>query len=102
VTSRPAKPNDQIYTFGIGFGDVTPAILPGVIAGGGTDLVNHVTISFGATPATIGYQGLTPSAVGLYQFNFTVPPGLANGDYQINVKQNGIVVPQTLYLTVHN
>jgi uncharacterized protein (TIGR03437 family) len=102
VTSRPAKPGDQIYTFGIGFGDVTPSILPGVIAGGGTALVNPVTISFGATPAVIGYQGLTPSAVGLYQFNFTVPSSLANGDYQINVKQSGVAVPQTMYLTVHN
>jgi len=102
LTSRPAKPNDQIYTFGIGFGDVTPAILPGVIAGGGSDLVNHITLSFGATPATIGYQGLTPGAVGLYQFNFTVPSPLANGDYQINVKQNGTLVPQTMFLTVHN
>ena len=102
LNSRPAKPNDQIYTFGIGFGDMTPAILPGVIAGQSTALVNPVTISFGTTPAMIGYQGLTPGAVGLYQFNFTVPSSLSNGDYQINVKQNGTPVPQTMYLTVHN
>jgi uncharacterized protein (TIGR03437 family) len=38
----------------------------------------------------------------LYQFNFTVPSPLANGDYQIIVKQNGVAVPQTMYLTVHN
>jgi uncharacterized protein (TIGR03437 family) len=102
VNSRPAKPGDQVYTYGIGFGDVTPSVLPGVIAGQSNTLVKPVTISFGSTPATIGYQGLTPGSVGLYQFNFTVPSGLANGDYQVNVTQNGVVVPQTMYLTVQN
>jgi uncharacterized protein (TIGR03437 family) len=102
VNSRPAKPGDQVYTYGIGFGDVTPTILPGVIAGESNTLVNPVTIKFGSTAATVAYQGLTPGSVGLYQFNFTVPPGLANGDYQINVTQNGVEVPQTMYLTVQN
>lgn len=102
VNSRPAKPGDQVYTYGIGFGDVTPTILPGVIAGQTNALVNPVTIKFGSTPATVGYQGLTPGSVGLYQFNFTVPSLLANGDYQINVTQNGAAVPQTMYLTVQN
>jgi uncharacterized protein (TIGR03437 family) len=102
VNSRPAKPGDQIYTYGIGFGDVTPAILPGVIAGQSNTLVTKVTISFGSTAATIAYQGLTPGSVGLYQFNFTVPSGLANGDYQINVTQSGVAVPQTMFLTVQN
>ncbi len=102
LTSRPARPGDPIYTYGIGFGDVTqPSDQPGVIATQST-LVNLVTISFGATPATISYQGLTPGAVGLYQFNFTVPSKLANGDYQINVTQGGTTVPQTMSLTVHN
>jgi uncharacterized protein (TIGR03437 family) len=102
VNSRPAKPGDQVYTYGIGFGDVTPTILPGVIAGVSNTLVNPVAISFGTTQAAISYQGLTPGSVGLYQFNFTVPSGLANGDYQINATQNGVAVPQTMYLTVQN
>jgi uncharacterized protein (TIGR03437 family) len=102
VNSRPVKPGDQVYTYGIGFGDVTPSILPGVIAGQSNALVNPVTIKFGTTAATVAYQGLTPSSVGLYQFNFTVPSPLANGDYQINVTQNGVAVPQTMYLTVQN
>ena len=102
LASRPAKPGDAIYTYGIGFGDVTlSADQPGVIAAAST-LVNPVTISFGTTAATISYQGLTPGAVGLYQFNLTVPAGLANGDYQINATQSGTAVPQTMYLTVHN
>jgi hypothetical protein len=40
--------------------------------------------------------------VGLYEIYITVPAGLADGDYQIGVMQNGTSVPQTMYLTVHN
>lgn len=102
LNSRPAKPGDLIIAYGIGFGDVTPAILPGVIVGEANALVNPVTFSFGATPAALSYQGLAGSFVGLYEFYITVPEGLADGDYQINVTQNGTAVPQTMYLTVHN
>lgn len=102
LTSRPAKPGDGIILYGIGFGDVTPSILPGVIAGASNTLVNPVTISFGSNNASIVYQGLAGGFVGLYEFYVTVPTGLANGDYQINVTQGTTTVPQTMSLTVHN
>ena len=101
LNSRPAKPGDPIVAYGIGFGDVTPAILPGVIVGSLNALVNPITISFGSTAATLTYSGLTGGFVGLYEFYITVP-NVANGDYQINVTQNGVPVPQTMYLAVHN
>lgn len=102
LTSRPAKPGDGIILYGIGFGDVNPSILPGVIAGASNTLVNPVTISFGSANASIAYQGLAGGFVGLYEFYITVPTGLANGDYQLNVTQNSAAVPQTIYLTVSN
>ncbi len=102
LNSRPAKPGDVIIAYGIGFGDVTPSILPGTVTGQSNALVNPVTVSFGATNAALSYSGLAGSFVGLYEFYITVPPGLADGDYQINVAQNKTNLPQTLYLTVHN
>ena len=102
INSRTAKPGDLIIAYGIGFGDVTPSILPGVIVGQSNALTNPVTISFGAAPAALSYSGLAGNFVGLYEFYITVPAGLANGDYQINVSQNGAKVPQTIYLSVHN
>ena len=103
LLSRPAKPGDLIIAYGIGFGDVTPSILPGVIVGQSNTVSSSVTVSFGTTPAPpLSYSGLAGNFVGLYEFYITVPPGLANGDYQINFAQNGIAVPQTFYLTVHN
>jgi uncharacterized protein (TIGR03437 family) len=102
LNSRPARPGDVIVAYGIGFGDVTPSILPGVIVGQSNSLVNGITVSFGSTSAALTYAGLAGSFVGLYEFYITVPAGLANGDYQINVKQGGVAVPQTMYLTVHS
>jgi len=102
LNSRPAKPGDVILAYGIGFGDVTPSILPGTVVSQANQLVNPVTFSFGSTPATLSYSGLAGSFVGLYEFYITVPAGLANGDYQIHVAQNGTALPQTMYLTVHN
>jgi uncharacterized protein (TIGR03437 family) len=102
VAGRPAAGGNLILAYGIGFGDVTPPILPGVMAEQSNALVNPVTISFGTTQASLAYAGLAGGFVGLYEFYINVPSGLANGDYQINVTQNGTTVPQTMYLTVQN
>jgi uncharacterized protein (TIGR03437 family) len=102
LNSRPAKPGDLIIAYGIGFGDVTPAIGPGVIVQQSDALTNPVTFSFGSTPASLSYAGLAGGFVGLYEFYIAVPSGLTSGDYQINVAQNGKPLPQTVYLTVQN
>jgi uncharacterized protein (TIGR03437 family) len=102
LTSRPAKPGDLIVAYGVGFGNVTPSILPGVIVEQANSLVNPVTFSFGSANAALAYSGLASGFIGLYEFYITVPAGLANGDYQINVTQNGAAVPQTMFLTVQN
>jgi uncharacterized protein (TIGR03437 family) len=102
LNARPAKPGDEIIAYGIGFGDVTPSILPGTVVSKSNQLVNPVTFSFGSTPATLSYSGLAGSFVGLYEFYVTVPAGLADDDYQITVSQNGTAVPQNFHLTVKN
>jgi uncharacterized protein (TIGR03437 family) len=102
INSRPAKPGDLIVAYGIGFGGVTPSILPGTIVGQSNTLVNPVIIYFGTAPATITYAGLAGGFVGLYEFYFTVPSNLTDGDTQILVVRNGTTVPQTMYLAIHN
>ena len=97
---RPAKPDDVVVMYGLGFGSVTPATPPGVVAAGSTN-VSGVSISFGSTPAAVGYAGLYPGFVGLYEFYVTVPD-VADGDSQINISVNGTSVPQTLFLTVQH
>jgi uncharacterized protein (TIGR03437 family) len=101
VNSRPAKSADLIIAYGVGFGDVTPSIPAGTIVGQSNTLAVPVTVSFGSTPATLSYSGLAGGFVGLYEFYMMVPQ-LASGDYQVQLLQNGIAVPQTVYLTVQN
>jgi uncharacterized protein (TIGR03437 family) len=101
VAFRPAKAGDVIIVYGVGFGDVTPAISPGVVVSAQNSLVAPVSVQFGNTSAMLIYQGLSPGYVGLYQFNIVVPT-VPDGDYQINVSQNGTALPQTFYLTVQN
>lgn len=102
INSRPAQAGDVIVAYGVGFGDVTPATLPGTIVQAQNSLNNAVTFSFGSTPASTSYSGLAGNFVGLYEFYITVPSGLLAGDVQINVTQNGVALPQTMYLTIGN
>jgi uncharacterized protein (TIGR03437 family) len=94
----PASPGNSLSTFGVGFGPVNPAIPAGVAATGATSIAG-LTISFGATPAAVSYAGMAPGAIGLYQFNFTVP-NVTSGDYQIVVNVGGTPMQQMVYLTV--
>jgi uncharacterized protein (TIGR03437 family) len=102
LNARPAKSGDLIIVYGVGFGDVTPNVLPGTVVSQSNQLVNPVTFTFGSTPAALSYSGLAGSFVGLYEFYITVPPGLPNGDIPIHVAQNGNVLPQTFSLTIQN
>jgi uncharacterized protein (TIGR03437 family) len=42
-----------------------------------------------------GYAGLTPSGVGLYQINFTVPLNARSGNLSLVVMQNGMPANMT-------
>jgi uncharacterized protein (TIGR03437 family) len=50
----------------------------------------------------VGYDGLAPGYLGLYQFNITVPQNVPDGDIPINVTLNGVPLQQHLYLAVHH
>ena len=96
---RIPKPGDVLTVFGIGFGPVTPPIPPGVIATVPTTLQSQPSIRFGEVPATLAYYGLSPSFVGLYQFNVIVPT-VAPGDMPFNVDIAGASLNQNLFITV--
>jgi uncharacterized protein (TIGR03437 family) len=98
VPFRAAAPGDIITLYGIGFGDVLPAIAPGTVVSTPNNIPG-LTLFFGSTEASVSYAGLAPNAVGLYQFNLTVP-NVASGDHRIVIRVNGIEMQQTAYLTV--
>ena len=95
----PAKPGDNIFLYGIGFGDTDPPLPAGTLATVADHIKAPLTISFDQTPVTnIIYAGHYPTYTGLYLFAITVPDVPA-GDHQINVTLGGQPVPQTVYLT---
>ncbi|MBX9599524.1 MAG: IPT/TIG domain-containing protein [Bryobacteraceae bacterium] len=100
VQTRLARPGDTLIVYGIGFGTVTPDVAPGVIARAATQLTRPVTFRVGQSEANVLYQGLAPNFIGLYQFNITIPAGLAPGVYPLAVTQGGQPVPQTVSIEI--
>lgn len=99
--SRPVKPGETIVLYGIGFGPVTPAMPPGMIATGETHLTGDLKIRFGDIEATAApYAGLAPSFVGLYQFNVTVPDAVPDGDQPLTFTIDGVDSAQSLLIEV--
>ena len=103
VNSRPANPGEIITLYGVGFGAVTQNIPAGQIAQGLTNLSANFSISIGGTPATFSYAGLSPGFVGLYQFDVTVPAGLAAGNaVPVTFTLGNVSGAQTLNIAVGN
>src|SRR5579872_137042 len=102
VPSRPAKPGETVVLYGIGFGPVTPNTPAGQIVQDDNALTLPLVLSFGDTPATLGYTGLAPFAVGLYQFNVTVPDVPTSDAIPLTFTLNGQSGTQTLYIAVQN
>jgi uncharacterized protein (TIGR03437 family) len=78
--THPAKPGDVLTVYGIGLGQTSPAATEGLAATSSPlESVSNVKANFGggfsSSPisATPSFAGLTPTAVGLYQVNVTVP-----------------------------
>jgi uncharacterized protein (TIGR03437 family) len=94
---REMRAGDRIVLFGIGFGDVTPAVAPGQIPTGASSLAG-LTIELGGRAVALEYGGLAPGLVGIYQFNLVVPEGLS-GDVPLTVRVGGTSVNQMLFLT---
>jgi uncharacterized protein (TIGR03437 family) len=65
VDSKYAKPGDTLILYGIGFGPTTPNINAGQVVSGSNSLAMPLPVTFGGTPATLTYRGLTPNLLGL-------------------------------------
>jgi uncharacterized protein (TIGR03437 family) len=101
VSSRPAKPGEEIVIYGIGFGAVVPNTPAGEIAPASSQLVGSLQVLFGKTPAQVKYAGLAPGLVGLYQFNIVVPPVADNALEPLEFTLGGVAGSQALYTAVH-
>jgi uncharacterized protein (TIGR03437 family) len=100
VPSRRAKAGDSITLYGIGFGSVTPNIPAGQVVQQTNTLAAQLHFLFGQTEAMVSYDGLAPNAVGLYQFNVTVPNGAASDTVPLIFTLGGVAGTQTPYIAI--
>ena len=102
VPTRPAQPGETVVLYGVGFGPVTPDTAAGQIETQDNALTLPFVLSFGDSPAVLTYMGLAPGAVGLYQFNVTVPDVPSGDAIPVTFTLNGQAGTQTLYIAVQN
>jgi len=95
LASHPAKAGDVLTIYTIGMGPTNPAVGTNVPAPSTEPLARLTTCPasqpcvgpvvefgsgiFGTMSVTPAYAGLTPTYVGLYQVNVTIPGGIASG-----------------------
>ncbi len=95
--THPAKPGDTLVIYGVGFGQTTPAAVEGQAASGTTlESIPNVVTSLGggflgnSVFTNAAFAGLTPTAVGLYQINVTLPANAPLGaSIPLSVNVNG-------------
>jgi uncharacterized protein (TIGR03437 family) len=95
---HPAKPGDTIIVYGVGFGQTNPAAVEGKPASSATlQALSNVSATFGGgflgngMVANAAFAGLTPTAVGLYQINVTIPANTPLGSsIPLNATVNGL------------
>jgi uncharacterized protein (TIGR03437 family) len=100
VPWRRAQPGDIITLYGVGFGPVTPAISAGQIVQQANALTTGMQLFFAGTAAPMSYAGLAPGAVGLYQFNITVPNVSASDTTALTFTLGGVPGAQNLVIAV--
>jgi uncharacterized protein (TIGR03437 family) len=54
------------------------------------------TVMIGSQSATVGFSGLAPGFVGLYQVNITIPSGLSSGNQPITIQIGGKTSPTSI------
>jgi len=100
IQSKRAVPGDTIVLYGVGFGAVTPDSPAGVIVQDDNKLTESLTATIGGKSAEVGYDGLAPQLVGVYQFNIVVPDVPASDTTPLVVTLGGAPVAQKLYLFI--
>lgn len=100
IASSPAAVGETILMYGIGFGSTSPNYPAGTTVTALNELTLPMLVNFGSTAATLGYAGLLPPFVGLYQFNVVVPNVSANSAQPLSFSLGGTSGSQMLFTAV--
>lgn len=90
TSAHPAKPGEPLVIYLAGMGATDPAVASGKQTPNQfVPATVQPTMTLDGQHVDIGYAGLTPSGVGLYQINFTVPANARSGSLELIVTQSG-------------
>jgi len=106
VNGRPARTDEVVVIYAIGFGPTTPAAATG--AGAPTDPLARIlpspTAFFGSglasVPQVTDFVGLSPGFVGLYQINVRIPGNAPRGDSVPLIVQMGAVISNSVVIAI--
>jgi uncharacterized protein (TIGR03437 family) len=98
TASSPAQVGEYISVYVTGLGAVSPAIADGAAGPTGSlsYTTNTIAVAVAGRAATVSYSGLAPQLAGLYQINFQVPAGVANGDAALTIAGAGFYTTEAL------
>jgi adhesin/invasin len=91
-SQNPAAAGSVIQIFATGLGATNPAIAAGQPGPSSPPLASTVStplVTINGNSAPVGFSGLAPGYVGLYQVNATVPAGTASGAASLQIQING-------------
>jgi uncharacterized protein (TIGR03437 family) len=88
-TASPAAAGETVQIYCTGLGAVSPTPADGVAAAGASMTTATATVTIGGASASVGYAGLAPGFVGLYQVNAQVPAGLTSGNQPVIITIGG-------------
>jgi uncharacterized protein (TIGR03437 family) len=94
--SNPAKRGQGIQVYANGLGPVDPRPASGEPSPAAEPLSRSTaipTVTIGGVPAQVIFSGLTPSSVGLYQVNVTVPQDAPVGVQKMVISVGGVDSP---------
>ena len=98
----PAHAGDYLLIFATGLGAVsnTPQTGATAVASPLSSLIGNAAVTIGGVPAPVGFAGLAPGFVGLYQVNVQVPQGVAAGDAVPVMLSTGATVSNVVTISV--
>jgi uncharacterized protein (TIGR03437 family) len=90
--TNPIHPNDALIIFLTGMGQTTPQVPSGMPSPSNPLAQANITprVTLGGVSLGVGYAGLVPGEVGVYQINATVPTSVPQGlSIPLNINQGG-------------
>jgi uncharacterized protein (TIGR03437 family) len=93
-----AKAGDQVELFAVGLGPTSPTVPSGRPYSGAAPTTTPVSLVINNVSVTPSFAGL--SGAGLYQINFTVPPGLGAGDLALSATVAGSQTPSGVVISL--